>query len=133
MGIWRPAHIEAWDDMRITSLHIEQNSITAGRALLTAEIDVEATHAGKVTLDFRLSGIAANLGDGLAVHGTETLEAGVNHLRYSLRIDHPKLWFPAGYGAQNRYRAVLEVRNEGGTKLLDVASGVRFSACIRAI
>lgn len=121
MGIWRPVRIEAWDNVRITNLHIEQTSVTAERALLTAEIDVEAASAGKVTLDLNLSSTAGHLGEGVSVHGGETLDAGLNHLKYSLRIEHPRRWFPAGYGAQDRYRISLELKNEKGAKLLDSA------------
>jgi beta-mannosidase len=121
MGIWRPVRIEAWDDVRITNLHIEQNSVTADRALLTAEIDIEAAHAGKATVNLNLENIADPSASNLRIHGTETLEAGINHLKYSLRIDHPKRWFPAGYGAQDRYQVSLDVKDENNAKRLDSA------------
>ncbi len=121
MGIWRPVRIEAWDEARIVNLHIEQTSVTAERALLTAEVDVEAAHAGTVTVDLNLSSTAANPGNGVGVHGVETLEAGVNHLMFPLRIEHPKRWFPAGYGAQDRYHVSVDIHDEKGTKLIDNA------------
>ena len=121
MGIWRPARIEAWDDVRITNLHIEQNSVTVERALITAAIDIEAAHAGKVTIDLDLSSLGGTAGNGHHVHGTETLEAGINHLKFPLRIDHPKRWFPAGYGAQDRYQVSLEIKDENNAKRLDSA------------
>ncbi|MDR3727640.1 MAG: glycoside hydrolase family 2 protein [Terracidiphilus sp.] len=121
MGIWRPVRLEAWDDARITNLRIEQSSVTAERALLQAEVDVEAAHAGKVTVDLKFGSTAARTGEGVSVHGTATLEAGINHLKYALRIEHPRRWFPAGYGPQDRYRVAVEVKNEDGAKVLDAA------------
>jgi beta-mannosidase len=121
MGIWRPARLEAWDEARIANLHIEQNSVTAERALVTAEIEIEAAHAGKVMLDLDLLSLGGTAGNGHHVHGTEILEAGINHLKYPLRIDHPQRWFPVGYGAQDRYRVSLDVKDENGAKLLDQA------------
>ena len=35
---------------------------------------------------------------------TVQLDAGTNHVSIPLRIASPKLWYPAGYGAQDRYR-----------------------------
>lgn len=121
MGIWRPVHIEAWDDVRITNLHIEQTSVTAERALLTAEIDVEAAHAGKAKFNLDLQSLSEGTGQSTQVHADQILDAGINHLRIPLRIEHPHRWFPAGYGPQDRYRISLELKNENGAKLLDAA------------
>ncbi|MHB9056865.1 MAG: glycoside hydrolase family 2 protein [Paludibacteraceae bacterium] len=38
-----------------------------------------------------------------------------------LKVEHPKLWWPAGYGAQNQYTIKVEIKNNG--KLID--SGTR--------
>lgn len=119
MGIWRPVRIEAWDDARINNLHIEQTSVNAERALLQAQIDVEAAHAGKVTVDLNFESIGKPPASNLRYHGEQLLDAGVNHLVIPLRIEHPRLWFPAGYGAQDRYRVSLEVKSKNGAKLLD--------------
>jgi beta-mannosidase len=47
-----------------------------------------------------------------AVDGTQTLQlnAGINHVSFPVRIARPKLWYPVGYGAQNRYRFSAQVR-----------------------
>jgi beta-mannosidase len=39
-----------------------------------------------------------------AVTQTIQLDSGMNHISVPLRIASPKLWYPAGYGAQDRYR-----------------------------
>jgi beta-mannosidase len=121
MGIWRPVHTEAWDDARITSLHIKQNSVTAERALLTAEIEIEASQAGKVLLDLNLAGNGSAAASNLHSHGVQTLDVGVNHIAIPLRIEHPRRWFPAGYGPQDRYQVSLTLKDENGAKSLDHA------------
>ena len=37
------------------------------------------------------------------------LDSGTNLIRQPVRIASPKLWYPAGYGAQDRYRFEAEV------------------------
>jgi beta-mannosidase len=118
MGIWRPVRIEAWDDARIVDLHIEQSSVTAERAMLLAEVEVEAAHAGKAAVDLDLASIGAFPGS-LHYHTEQQLDTGVNHLMIPLRVEHPKRWFPAGYGPQDRYQATVQLRDAG--KLLDSA------------
>jgi beta-mannosidase len=119
MGIWRPVHIEAWDDVRINNLHIEQISVTAERALLQAQINIEATYAGKTVIDLHIESIDKPASSDLHYHDEQILDAGVNHFMIPLRIEHPRRWFPAGYGAQNRYQVSLEIRNKNSAKLFD--------------
>ena len=109
MGLWRPVSLEAWDDFRITQLHVEQRSVTAERALLTAMIDVEAAQAGTARISVHIDGIKGRTGDGVQYSGEEKLDAGVNHLVIPLRIENPHRWFPAGYGVQDRYHVVANV------------------------
>ena len=109
MAIWKPVHLLAWNEARIVNLHIEQRSVDAQRALLTAEVEVEASHAGKATLELRLQ--EAQGAHSEAVHLTEklTLDAGINHLQIPFRLDNPRRWFPVGYGAQDRYQVTASI------------------------
>jgi beta-mannosidase len=109
MGIWRPARLIAWNTARITDLHVEQRSVTAERALLTAAVEVEATHAGKAHLDLRLSPAQGEDGEAAHIEQLVDLDAGANQLIVPLRIEHPRRWFPAGYGPQDRYRVVAAI------------------------
>src|SRR5271170_6199064 len=49
-GIWLPVRLETWDALRIDNFHIHQQKITAETALVTAEIDIEASHPTTATL-----------------------------------------------------------------------------------
>ncbi|MFY9911540.1 MAG: glycoside hydrolase family 2 protein, partial [Candidatus Sulfotelmatobacter sp.] len=67
----------------------------------TADIDIEATQPTTATLTLahdELSG--PQVSDGAQ---PLQLNAGMNHISVPLRIVTPKLWYPVGYGPQNRY------------------------------
>src|ERR1700723_795810 len=100
-GIWQPVRLETWDAMRIENFHIHQQRITADLANVTAEFEIDAARTTTATLTLthdELSGPQTS-------DGTQTLQlnAGINHISFPLRIAAPKLWYPVGYGAQNRY------------------------------
>src|SRR3984957_11563945 len=106
-GIWQPVRLEVWDELRIDNFHIHQQKITASAALVTAELDIETTQPTTATLILAHDEISGRQPSGpQAAGGTETLqlEAGTNHVSFPVRIVAPKLWFPVGYGDQNRYR-----------------------------
>jgi beta-mannosidase len=107
-GIWQPVRLETWDTLRVENFHIHQQSITADVANVTAELEIEAGRPTAATLTFahdEMSG--AQTPDG---NQTLRLNAGINHVSFPLRIAAPKLWYPVGYGAQNRYRFSASVR-----------------------
>ncbi len=107
-GIWQPVRLEIWDALRIDNFHIHQQGINANLANVTAELDIDATRPTTATLTLahdELSGPQTS-------DGTQTLQlnAGMNHVSFPLRIVSPKLWYPVGYGAQNRYRFSASIR-----------------------
>jgi beta-mannosidase len=107
-GIWRPIRLETWDMLRIDNFHIHQHSINKDLANIDAELDIEATKPTTATLSLahdELSGSQASDGN-----QTLQLNAGMNHVAFPLRIVGPKLWYPAGYGAQDRYRFSATIR-----------------------
>ncbi len=101
IGIWKPVYLELWDTARIQNFHIHQLNISANEAEVAAELEIDSTRPMRATItidrdnaDGRLAGVATQ-----AVQ----LDAGANHVSIPLRIASPKLWYPAGYGAQDRY------------------------------
>ena len=98
-GVWRPAKLEAWNDARISNLHVAQRDVTAKVAHLTAQVEVTAASevSGKLTLDYSHKGKKAETSLDVALH------PGLNHFDIPLQIDNPELWYPVGYGSQPRY------------------------------
>jgi len=105
-GIWRPARLEMWDETRISDFHIRQRDVTAEVAHLTAEVELTAAGEGEaeVAIAYTVDGKENRLAGDVALH------AGVNHFDVPIEIRQPKLWYPAGYGAQPIYEFHAQVK-----------------------
>jgi len=123
-GIWQPIRLEAWDGMRIENFHIHQQNITKDQALVDAEVEIEAGAAAKATLILT----HAELGGKAVIDATQAiqLDAGTNHISIPVRIASPRLWYPLGYGAQDRYQfsATIKIGKEAAAHA-DVKTGLR--------
>jgi len=115
-GIWRPVKLEAWDEARISNLHIAQRDVTAQIAHLTAQIEVTATDAitAKLAIDYQHKGKKAEFSQNVSLH------SGINRFDIPLEIIDPDLWYPAGYGAQSRYQFNAQLKF--GNRVADQAS-----------
>ena len=125
MGIWKPVRLESWDDARIENFHIHQLKITRDVAELTAELEIESSRPMTAT-------IAVDYDDGTggalkpAITQAVQLDAGTNHVSVPLRIVSPKLWYPAGYGAQDRYRFIATIKvNKAAVAHAALETGLR--------
>ncbi len=107
-GIWQPIRLEAWDALRIENFHIHQQSISSDLANVNAELEIAASKPTTAVLTLAHD----ELSGPQTADGTQTLQlnAGTNHISIPLRIVAPKLWYPAGYGAQNRYRFSASIK-----------------------
>ena len=123
-GIWQPVRLETWDALRIDNFHIHQRAVASDMASVTAELDIEASQRGPVTITLAHD----ELSGAQTPDSTQTLQldAGMNHVSFPVRIASPKLWYPLGYGAQNRYRfsAVIHTGKEVAAKA-EVKTGLR--------
>jgi beta-mannosidase len=115
-GIWRPAKLEAWNDARISNLHIAQRDVTTRVAHLTAEVEITAADdaSGKIALTY------VHMRKKSEISVDADLHPGVNHFDFPLQIENPDLWYPAGYGAQPRYEFTAQLRI--GKNVADQAS-----------
>ena len=109
IGVWKPVWLEGWDSARTENLHIHQLKITKDTAELAAELDIEASQPATATVTIRQDN---GSGDPLTTAATQVvqLDHGTNHISIPLRIASPKLWYPVGYGAQDRYRFSASVK-----------------------
>ncbi len=125
-GIWQPVRLETWDALRIDNFHIHQQKVTVDAAGLTAELEIESGKPTTATLTLahdEMSG--SQKGDGTQ---TLQLDTGVNHVSFPVRIAAPKLWYPVGYGAQNRYRFTAVIRTGK-----EVAGRVEIKTGLRSV
>ena len=134
-GIWQPVRVEAWDSLRIEGFHIQQRSISKESASVAAEVEIEAGQPATVTIAFTYEDSSHTKTNA----GTQTvqLHSGTNHVSLPIEIAAPRLWHPAGYGAQERYRFTAEVRVGRETAArVDVRTGLRshrVTPCNRSV
>ncbi len=120
-GIWQPVEIEFWNAARIDSVFVRQLDVTLASANLSIEADIVAGASQRVQVDLSEARSTPRTdrakSPATTLHQTVWLHAGKNHVVFPLNLDHPALWYPLGYGAQNMYR--FQVNLLAGGRALD--------------
>ncbi len=107
-GIWQPIRLQTWDTLRIENFHVQQQRVTKDFAAVAAEFEIEASRSTTASVEINygeLSGAVA-----APIRQSVQLEPGLNRISVPIHIANPKLWYPLGYGAQDRYRFATTVR-----------------------
>ena len=129
-GIWRPVELVAWRGARLRDAHITTDSISPRQALLTAQVEVEATRGeagqreagGGVPVTLSISSPEESFP---AVFYEAVLEPGLNRYSLPFHIPEPRLWWPNGVGEPHFY-TVRVVLNAGvRTDTLSTRLGIR--------
>ena len=124
MGIWKPVLLDSWDELRLEDFHIHQEKISSSIASLAAEFEIEAS--GETTANITVSYQGPSGSRTPAVKQSVQLDAGLNRIALPFRIASPSLWYPNGYGPQNRYQFFATV--DVGKKTIasrDLKTGLR--------
>ena len=113
LGIWQPVRLESWNQVRLEDFHVRQQRVDEGVAQLVAEVAVQAGRGGAARLRLEVTPP-----DGAPFTLTQdvVLDPGRNTLSVPVRIEHPRRWFPAGYGDQPIYGFKVGV-SQGGVEL----------------
>jgi beta-mannosidase len=98
-GIWRGVSLEAWDQARITDLEIEQDFSKKDEVTLKVTTEVLADRDLRANLEISLVGGKPES----AVTVPLIIPSGTSRHRALVKVRNPKLWWPAGMGAQNLY------------------------------
>ncbi len=123
-GIWRPVRLETWEGLRATDLSVQAHSVDATEADLELIATVESSAADNATLEIEVLD-PDGMRVGLLQRSTQLLP-GENRVQFTTRLRQPRLWWPAGYGEQARYRFLLTVRNpRGRTDRFERRTGLR--------
>lgn len=130
-GIWQSVHLDGWDAWRLTALHIAQQQVTADSAELQAQATVES--AKDATLHAGIDIVGPDGKPAGHVEQDVRVSAGSSTVSLPLHIAHPLRWWPAGYGAQNRYTFRIALRDaEGETQTAQRDTGLRSIELHRA-
>ncbi len=123
-GVFRPVHLDTWSGDRIRAVHLQTPEVSRTVVRGTASMTVEADTTGLAELALTLTDPA---GHALPGHPEPvTLHSGTNQLSIPFTVEHPALWYPAGYGAQSRYTVSARVlRRARTTASLSLQTGFR--------
>ncbi|OOG56386.1 glycoside hydrolase family 2 protein [Rhodanobacter sp. C03] len=111
-GIWKDVHLDSWEATRVADFHVEQVHIAKSAAQVNAQFDMETDVIESLHVSVDVIGP-----DGKPVDRIErdiTVDPGSNQVSLPLRIADPKLWYPAGYGAQDMYTFKASIRDAAG-------------------
>jgi len=109
-GIWRDIGLLAFNHARLADVRILQDHSASGKVGLQVEVDAETASAESL-----YAVVSVHHGSESAQTATFSLTDG----RGSAGIDvvDPKIWWPAGMGAQPLYEVTVELRNANGDVL----------------
>ncbi len=127
MGLWRPAYLEAHEKGRLLDVHAWAEWDEPASPLLHVEVELEAYEAGRVELAVEVTGDDARL----TAQVTEAVSEGRNELSVSLRIEEPRLWWPAGGGPQALYTVTVTAELAGEEASRSLKTGLRRVELVR--
>ena len=123
-GIWQPVYLAAWDVVRITDLRVVQQKLKEQKAVLTAEVEIEAIEAVRATLGVRVNGKEVR-------SQPVTLDAGKKLYSLDFEIANPELWWSNGLGEAYLYDIEAVVETPEGTAARDARIGLRTLEVVR--
>ncbi len=108
-GIWRSVYLRAWEELIIRDLFIRQLSLRDEKAELEARIAFELEAERNLQLRIFVN-------ERLVVQmGSKKGKKGMNRWKKKFTIDHPRRWWPAGYGDQALYAVRVELSGKRET------------------
>ena len=112
LGIYGGVRLRRLDATRLDDVILRQHH-GDGTVTVEAELAFQALTAGPVSGSLRI--------DGQEVRGEMTVYPGENRMKLSAKIASPRLWWPAGQGAQEMYDLSVTL----GTETRDLRIGLR--------
>lgn len=95
MGIWRDIYISAWQTARIKDVYMTQEHLE-DEVHIHVDVDLEAYRQAGLILAIKVT-----TPDGSVVTEDASVESARE--RMTIKIEHPELWWPNGYGKQPLY------------------------------
>lgn len=122
-GIWKSVYLKAWNDLLISDVYIEQQSVTTEEAKLMAHVTVKNTSEARAQLAIN-DQYKLNL-------SPIPLQKGTHTYKIPFSIKDPNLWWPHNIGIPHLYEFDFQVLANG--KVSDrkkVKTGVRTIALV---
>ncbi|MEU8384600.1 glycoside hydrolase family 2 protein [Streptosporangium sp. NPDC048865] len=102
-GIWRPIGLHSWSGARLASVR-PLVRVDGPDGLVEAHVTVERVTDAPLTLTAEVGGVVVET----------VLAPGEREAVLSARVPAPRLWWPRGYGAQDRYELTVRLSGESG-------------------
>ena len=121
-GIWRPVYLEAWNDVKIEDVFIEQKEVSSKTARITAHAELLSN---KDLADVK---VIIKDKNNNTVYGTKDLELkkGINTVSVDFTIDNPRLWWSNGLGEPNLYEFTTIIDLKSATvDTQNIRTGIR--------
>ncbi len=117
-GIWRPIKFNTWNKAKIKDVHCYTASRSNDKALIKANIEIEAD-----VKDTELTTIQLQINDTTLMYG---LKDGINTINYEFEVGHPKLWWCNGSGEPNLYDLNVSLTtSDNQTQQKNIQYGIR--------
>ena len=123
-GIWKDVYILSYEDLHVKNLMISNVSIDNNVAELMFELIITSTLDTIVLIIIREEKSKTDKKVKFA------LKKGQNHLKESLFITDPELWWPAGHGEQPLYDFNVVIESNGSSITQNKKIGIR-DVCIK--
>jgi len=124
-GIWRPVLIEAWSSLRIQSVLMQQQNVSAAGADILSVLEVLSDTPQRARISVTMDSIQLNSEE-------HPLQKGLNRITVKGHIEKPALWWTNGLGSQPLYHFRAQV--ESGGNVVDEYStkiGIRSLEIVR--
>lgn len=108
-GIWRDVYLEAWNDIRISNIHLRQRDVNARKAVVTDVVEVEADHDIDNAV---ITVIDKGNGRNLSTKKCK-LHKGTNTIPVEFTIKNPRLWWCNGLGKPELYTLTTNISVNG--------------------
>lgn len=106
-GIWRPVHLLGVDTARLDSVEfLQYHENETVRLVIKPEIELASNQT--ISLDELTIRVTVADPEGIEIVCKDGLEPDI-------RIEHPRLWWPHGYGEQNLYTVSVDLIKPDGT------------------
>jgi len=124
-GIWRPAYLVGWNDLRLDNIYYRQDDVSAKQARINAIAGVVADKDGTATLTIRAEGIKDTWTK------TVPVQKGYNTIEIPVVVRNPRLWWTNGLGEAYRYPFTATVSMNNHSDSRTVQLGLRKLEVIR--
>ena len=107
-GIWRPVHLQAWDNATIQNLQVNQTALTDDKASITGVFEILASKDSKAKVSF------GGIDNGFkSVEKDVDLKKGINTVSVDIEIEKPEKWWPNGLGNAKLYQLAGALKIDG--------------------